>query len=164
VLFFEQNGQRVFKQSADRMIVTNQATPQTQQLAQSLLSCEATLNEFSENKEQAVFSVCEKLRVPLSTLVGIQGFRSLLSRALTLAKAQVPSLAAVQVKVDGSLSRWDSVASQQHLNEAGVCAEVLLAQLLELLITFIGKTLTLGILMDIWPNCGGLCNKMENIS
>jgi hypothetical protein len=40
---------------------------------------------------------------PLSTLAGVEGFRSLLARALTLAKAQVPSLAAVQVKADGTL-------------------------------------------------------------
>jgi hypothetical protein len=144
--------------------VTKLATPQTQQLAQSLLFCEAALNEFYEKKERAVFSVCEKLRLPLSTLVGNDGFRSLLSRALTLAKAQVPSLGAVQVNVDGSLTGWDSVESQQHLNEAGVCAEILLAQLFELLITFIGKTLTLGIVMDIWPNCSGFVNEMENLS
>lgn len=146
------------------MIVTKQVTPQMRRLAQSLLSCEAALNESSEKKEQAVLSVCEKLRLPLSTLAGVEGFRSLLSRALTLAKTQVPSLAAVQVKVDGSLTRWDSVESQQHLNEAGVCAEILLAQLFELLITFIGKTLTLGIMMDIWPKCGRLCDEMEDIS
>jgi hypothetical protein len=88
----------------------------------------------------------------------------LLSRALTLAKAEVPSLAAVQVKVDGTLTGWDSVESQQHLNEAGVCAEILLAQLLELLITFIGKTLTLGIVMDIWPGLRRHWSEMENIS
>jgi hypothetical protein len=144
--------------------VTKQATPQTQQLVRSLLACEAALNQFPEKKERVVFSVCEKLRLSISTLAGSEGFRSMLSRALTLAKAQVPSLAAVQIMVDGSLIIDDSVDSQQHLNEAGVGAEIILAQLFELLITFIGKNLTLVIVMEIWPNCGEIGSEKEKIS
>ena len=122
------------------------------------------MNESSEKKVQAVYSVCDKLRRPLITLAGVEGFRSLLSRALSLAKAQVPSLAAVQVNADGSLTGWDSVESQQHLNEAGVCAEILLTQLLELLITFIGQALTLRLVMDTWPLCDEFGTEMEKIS
>ena len=38
----------------------------------------------------AVFLVCEKLRPHLAMLMGNAGFRALLSRALALAKAEVP--------------------------------------------------------------------------
>ena len=40
----------------------------------------------------AALRVGEKLRRPLSTLAGTAGYRSLIARALTLAKKEVPSL------------------------------------------------------------------------
>lgn len=129
----------------------NEATPQTREFAQRLLACEATSDTPAGTKALVVFRVCEKLRQPLSTLAGVEGYRSLLARALALAKAEVPSLAAVQVNADGSLAQWDSVEPHQHLNHSGKCAEVLLAQLLGLLITFIGQPLTLRLVQDIWP-------------
>jgi len=84
-----------------------------------LLDCEAASDNAPGNKTQAGFRVCEKLSQPLCTLTGVEGCRSLLARALSLAKAEVPSLAAVKVKADGSLGGWDSVGAQQDLNKAG---------------------------------------------
>jgi hypothetical protein len=143
----------------------NKAMPQMREFARRLLACEAS-DKVSETKVQAVFRVCEKMRQPLCTLAGVEGFRSLLARALTLAKAEVPSLAAVQVNADGTLAGWDSVEAQQHLNEPGVCAEILLAQLLGLLITFVGQPLTLRLVMGIWPEalCGDIGSEMEERS
>jgi hypothetical protein len=145
--------------------VINQATPQTRKFARLLLACEAASGKASETKAQAVFRVCEKLRRPFSTLAGVEGFRSLLARALALAIAEAPSLAAVQVKADGTLG-WESVESRPHLNESEACAEILLAQVLGLLITFIGEPLTLHFVMDIWPEepCGDIGSEMEKIS
>ncbi len=144
----------------------NQAIPQTRELARCLLDCEAASDNAPGNKTQAVFRVCEKLRQPLCILAGIEGFRSLLARALALAKAQVPSLAAVQVNADGSLEGWDSIEAQQHLNKAGACAEILVAQLLGLLIAFIGRPLTLHFVTDIWPEglCSDIGSEKEKIS
>ena len=135
------------------------------EFARHLLACEAASGQASEKKGQVVFCVCEKLRPPLRTLAGVEGFRSLLARALTLAKAEVPSLATVQVSSDGSLTGWDSVEAQQHLDEAGAGAELLLAQLLGLLITFIGEPLTLRLLQGIWPEapCGASLSEMEKM-
>src|SRR5687767_2046261 len=48
------------------------------------------------------FRVCEKLRRPLSTLAGAAGFRSLLARALTLAKAESPWLEGLKINPDGT--------------------------------------------------------------
>jgi hypothetical protein len=144
----------------------NQAMPQMREFAHRLLACEAASGKASETKAQAVFRVCEKLRQPLCTLAGVEGFRSLLARALTLAKAEVPSLAAVEINADGSLAGWDSVEAQQHLHEPEVCAECLLAQLLGLLITFIGQPLTVRLVVDIWPEtlCGDIGSEMEERS
>lgn len=98
----------------------------------------------------AVFYVSEKLRHPLSTLAGSSGFRSLLARALTLAKAQNPRLARCNLKPDGSL---DGLGSEDQDVEAGV---ILIAQLLELLVTFIGEGLVMNLVLDSWPNFAGI--------
>lgn len=96
---------------------------------------------------QAVCRVCDKLRSPLTTLVGVGGFRSLLARALTLAKKGSPLLGAWEVKSDGSLQGLNGEAAQSDA--------VLIAQLIGLLITFIGESLTLRLLHDVWPDLPG---------
>lgn len=97
-----------------------------------------------------VLRVSEKLRRPFSMLAGSGGFRSLLARSLTLAKAQAPALSAVQVKPDGSL---EGLGSGDQNAESGV---ILIAQLLELLVTFIGEGLVLSLVLDSWPNFTGI--------
>ena len=91
--------------------------------------------------------VAEKLRRPLVTLTGIAGFRSLLARALTLAKAQAPALNIVQIEPDGSLAGFGNDEAQ--IEEAGL---MLIAQLLGLLVTFIGERLMLTLVRDAWPD------------
>ena len=84
--------------------------------------------------------------------MGNGGFHALLSRALALASAEVPWLRAVHVKADGSLEGLDELASaswtRMRLSRAGV---VLLAQLLGLLVAFIGENLTLRLVREVWP-------------
>ena len=121
-------------------------TPKIRQLALRLLSYEAAIP--SEPPMPAALRVSEKLRRPLSTLVGSSGFRSLLARALTLAKAQAPGLSAVQIKPDGSLEGLSDLGNQDQA-AAGV---ILIAQLLGLLVTFIGESLMLSLVLDAWPD------------
>ena len=120
-------------------------------LAQRLLTYEAVAGQNSEPAESAAFRVCERLRQPLITLAGVTGFRSLLSRALTLATAEAPSLSAVQVAADGSLKGLDELASQTDKERAGDGGAILIAQLIGLLLTFIGDGLTLRLVQDVWP-------------
>ncbi len=70
--------------------------------------------------------VCERLRVPLGSLMGTTGYSALLARAQVLARARKP------------------------VSEAEADVEIV-AQLLGLLITFIGRALTLRLLQDTWP-------------
>lgn len=98
----------------------------------------------------AVFCVSEKLRRSLSTLVGDSAFRLLLARALTLATAQDARLCAVQVKPDGSL---EGLGGQDQDPGVGV---MLITQLLELLVTFIGEGLVMNLLLDSWPNLASI--------
>jgi hypothetical protein len=98
--------------------------------------------------------VYDKLRRSLCALAGVAGFRSLASRALTLAKAKAPSLSDIQITSDGSLQRSGKPESQSQVDREGEAGVILLAELLALLITFIGETLTLRLVQDAWPEVG----------
>src|SRR5450631_3239546 len=69
----------------------------TRDLAQRLLDQEAVADKTSLTTESKTLRVYEKLRRSLCTLAGVAGFRSLASRALTLAKAEAPGLSSMQV-------------------------------------------------------------------
>lgn len=121
--------------------------PTTRELAQRLLAYEEVKAGQGTEDMHAVTLVCDKLRHPLTTLAGPSGFRSLLARALTLAKQESPVLGAWEIKPDGSLAGMNGEAA-----ESGV---VLIAQLIGLMITFIGESLTLRLLRDIWVDLPG---------
>jgi hypothetical protein len=121
----------------------------TLDLAQRLLTCEAVAGETFVPTESAVFRVCEKLRPPLCALAGVAGYRSLLSRALALAKTEAPDLSAVRVTADGYLQGLEvEPQSDNGHAEGGV---VLIAQLLALFLAFIGEALTLRLVQDVSP-------------
>jgi hypothetical protein len=122
--------------------------PALQTLALWLLAQEVT-GGAPAGKTNATFRVCEKLCESLTTLMGAAGYRSLISRALTLAKHDAPSLELVQVKEGGSLE-WTGASEHQGMDDAG--GAVLVARLLGLLVTFIGPALTLRLVRDLWPD------------
>jgi hypothetical protein len=118
-----------------------------QDLAQQLLAHEAAAGNSSEANTLALLRVSEKLRQIVGTLAGTTGFRMLLARALVLAKAQDPALVAVRVELDGSLkglSEIEKKALETHV--------LLIAQLLDLLVSFIGEALVLHLIQDVWPD------------
>jgi hypothetical protein len=116
---------------------------QTRDLALRLLTYEDTAGKASEPTEFAAFGVCERLRQPLITLAGVAGFRSLLSRALTLAMAEAPILSAVQVAADGSLQGLDELRPQVGADQAREAGIILITQLLGLLVRAVGEAITL---------------------
>ena len=96
------------------------------------------------------------MRGPLSKLVGSAGFHSLLSRALTLAETGAPCLHALQIEPDGSLGGMQEIEAKTDPRIVANGEIVLVAQLLALLVTFIGPALTLQVLRDIWPTMDNL--------
>ena len=124
---------------------------QTRDLALRLLAYESAAGKTSDPTEFAAFGVCERLRQPLITLAGVAGFRSLLSRALTLARAKAPSLSAVQVAADGSLQGLADLRPQVDADQAREAGIILITQLLGLLLIFIGEGITLRLVQDVWP-------------
>jgi hypothetical protein len=105
-----------------------------------------------ERTSPAAFSVCEKMCQPLKTLAGTEGIRSLLTRALVIAKAEAPSLTGVRIDENGCVDTGAAAldALQSRSGEEG--GEVLVTTVLALLITFIGELLTLRFLQGVWPD------------
>jgi hypothetical protein len=121
-------------------------TPALRTAAKRLLELEATTRNAA--KLPGVARVNERFRRVLSTLLGAGGFRALLARVVTLAKAEVPELSKLQVHADGSLEGLDASDGKHRVTDGEV---VVVAHLLGLLVTFVGEALMLRLVHDIWP-------------
>lgn len=126
------------------------ATPKLKQLARRLLAYEVASTKPSAPETPPAFHVFKKFHGPFAKLMGTTGFRALMARALGLAKAEVPWLGQLQIKDDGSVEGLDKLEGKKApVIAAGEVA--LVAQLVGLLMTFIGEELTMRLLHEIWP-------------
>jgi hypothetical protein len=91
------------------------------------------------------------LRESLSVLAGARGFRTLLARALALAKTEAAWLGQLEVSATGALVYPAELERELEPKEAAKGAAALVAQVLELLATFIGEALTQRLVQQIWP-------------
>jgi len=119
--------------------------------AERLIAYETRGNKSSKTKTAAACLVIDKLRPQLATLMGNIGFRALLSRTLALANPEFPWLRAVRVKAEGSLEGLDELGTQVDPDDVFEGCAVLLAQILGLLVAFIGEDLTLRLVREVWP-------------
>jgi hypothetical protein len=120
-------------------------------LARRLLAAEALQPPTSHQHLHEAVRVCDKLRISLTRFAGADGFASLLARSLALARVEVPSLNRISVKPDCSMDGLEALAADEA--DGGVEATVALAaHLLALLVTFIGKPLTLRLVRESWPD------------
>lgn len=129
----------------------NRAAPKAVKLAEHLLRLETVAGKRAAGSGTAASRASEKLRRLLSAFLGSAGFRALLARALTLTKAEVPGMSAVQVKADGSLEGRSEVEPQSHSGESANGEVILLAYVLGLLVVFVGEAIVLRLLQDAWP-------------
>jgi hypothetical protein len=127
------------------------ASPAIRDFARRLIVVEAARDESPVAGGSKAVRVCEKLRLALSKLAGVAGFISLMSRAVAMAKAEVPLLVVVQVRADGSLEGFDGLGHDQDAGAGSEAGVVVVAQLLGLLVTFIGEPLTLRLVYNAWP-------------
>ena len=123
-------------------------TPKVAAVAHELVLYEAATLSGPEAAAFGAIYAIQKLGHAVRTLAGTAGFRSLLTRALILAQDTFPYLSALRVKPDGSLKPCDSISHREHADGA----ELVLAQLLGLLVTFIGESLTLSLVTTAWPD------------
>jgi hypothetical protein len=129
----------------------NRATAQMRSIAERLITYETPKKASAATANTANFQVTERLRPHLATLMGHGGFRALLSRALVLARVEVSWLRAVQVNTDGILEGLATPHARLTPAEFREGRVVLLAQLLGLLVAFIGPGLTSRLVGEIWP-------------
>jgi hypothetical protein len=131
----------------------SRASSQNQELARRLIVFEAARANSSDAPVDVAMLVIGELRLRLVKLAGAEGFRSLLSRALTLSKMEAPALQMVQIGADGSVEGLDGIdGSEEARAAAGQAGAILVAHLLQLLVTFIGTPLTLRLVRDTWPD------------
>ena len=125
-------------------------------MARRLLAVEAA--KFpSQPHDGAAVRVCEKFRLALTRFAGADGFTSLLRRAVALARSEIPELQGISVSSGGSLEGLDRLASGDWKPGSGwdgrtEAAVAITAQLLALLVTFIGRPLTLRLVREAWPD------------
>lgn len=128
--------------------IRTEINPAARYLADRLVALENEAQTIAPEDRLATCRVCEKLHRPLCNLVGSVGFSSLLQRALTLAQRDSAALSGVEVMADGSMVGLEGAAAQ--------ASSILVAHLILLLMTFIGESLTLTLLQNIWPEIKGL--------
>lgn len=120
-------------------------------LARRLIAAERRGSDSADTDGRAAFRACEKLRKALSTLVGARGFETLLARALSVARADAPWLAKLEVSPGGSVVIPETLAKETGESEAARGGTALVTRLLELLATFIGEALTRRLVQQVWP-------------
>jgi hypothetical protein len=133
-------------------------SPKMRDLAQRLLAYEAFADETSEPADSATLRVYERLRQGLGEFAGIEGFHSLASRALALARTEAPSLSAIRITANGALQGLGEIEHKFDIDKvradefpASEGEIVLIARLLGLLLLFLGEALTLSLLRVTWP-------------
>ena len=122
-----------------------------QDLARRLLAVEAASDGAVEPHVHEAVRVCQKLQFCVTRLAGLDGFTSLLRRALALAGADVPSVRALKLEPDCSLKGLEALAADATNGESEP-AVAIIAHLLGLLVTFIGEPLTLRLVREAWPD------------
>lgn len=118
-------------------------------LALRLLALEASGGTAAPHQHEAI-RVCQKLRLSVTRFAGADGFTSLLRRSLALAQTNAPSLKSVTLTPDGCLDGIEQLASGRP-DGAKEASAAVIAQLLGLLVTFIGEPLMLRLVRDAWP-------------
>ena len=128
-------------------------TAMPKEFARQLVGHEAAAGRPSSSDVSAASAVCDKLRDPMSKMMGVEGYTTILRRASVLAGAEIPWLRTLKISSDGSLagmSEQNSMPSDPtEVMEGEV---VLVGHLLGLLVLFIGPALTIQLVHQVWPD------------
>jgi hypothetical protein len=127
----------------------------TRDLARILVASEAVADSASSESESITVRVYERLRRQLGAPMGADGFQSLATRALALARSESPRLRAVQVMANGTLRGFSEVESHTNPDEDGEIGIILIAQLLGLFLSLLGEMTTLRLIEDLRLQAGG---------
>ena len=135
-----------------------QVSPAAHRVAQQVLRRGAGESPDPAALADAVLQADARLGQLLATLIGVLGYTTLLTRAVYLAQADVPALAGITVGPDteGHLRGVHAFAAAAGSPPEGLRAvetglTIILAQVVGLLIIFIGEDLALRLVREAWP-------------
>jgi hypothetical protein len=130
-----------------------QATPQLKSLAQRLLVHEAKNSPNPAKLAEALEVCCQRLHRRLDPLVGAGGFRALLDRALFLAKKEHAWLEGVEIQAypGCELNALNEAMTGRKPSEIRETLTIILANVIWLLVTFIGEDIVYGLIEEAWP-------------
>ena len=129
-----------------------QDTHTNKDLALLLFSGEWAGGSNADELQSAVQRTFEKLNEHLAKRLGSGGYYALIKRAVTLAAADFPWLTSIQITKSGILEGFDPVFEVRTIPEIAEGCVAILASLIGLLETFIGRELCLRMLHTVWPN------------
>lgn len=127
--------------------------PKLQKLAQALFEREATKSGSPDEPVKAIELCCQRLHDRLDRLIGAGGFRALLNRALYLAKEKYAWLQGVGIEDYPGCEFKDLREAVKGKKSATVneACTLILANVIWLLVTFIGEDITIGLIQEAWP-------------
>jgi hypothetical protein len=128
--------------------------PKLNKLALRLFEHEATKSGNSDDPAKAIESCCQRLHDRLDRLIGAGGFRALLYRALYLAKKKYAWLEGVGIEDYPGCEFKDlreAVKGKESPTVNEACT-LILANVIWLLVTFIGEDITFGLIEEAWPD------------
>jgi hypothetical protein len=126
-------------------------TPELRALARQIVAL-GTTGEAADVAGE-VETTCGRLYAQLERLIAATGFHALLGRALSLASAEFVWLKGVRVAEGRACSfvgLRDAVEGRS-VSEVGEAFVAIVANVLWLLVTFIGEDLTLRLVREEWP-------------
>jgi hypothetical protein len=128
---------------------------QIQDLANRLFAAEALRHGQGQpiGASETMERVCQRLQQRLKLLIGAGGLYALFARALYLAKVEHPWLDMVEMEQDSDccLKGLREAAEQQDSDEAIKGFAAITANIIWLLVTFIGEDIILGLMYEAWP-------------
>jgi hypothetical protein len=142
---------RVPQKNCDWMKPENQ---KLQKLALRLFEYEATKSANADEPVKAIESCCQRLHDRLDRLIGPGGFRAILYRALYLAKKKYAWLEGVGIEDYPGCEFKDlreAVKGKKPATVNDACT-LILANVIWLLVTFIGEDITFGLIQEAWPD------------
>jgi hypothetical protein len=131
-----------------------QATPQLRDLTRRLFAYQITRSPGPADLAEVMEGLCQQLRQRLDPLIGDGGFTALLKRAVKLANQEFAWLQPDSIGDDPGCSLKalaDAAARGRSGKEARASLELVFANVVWLLVTFIGEDLVLRLAQEIWP-------------
>jgi hypothetical protein len=132
----------------------NEVPPALRDFARRLLLHEAGNGRSARDRADALERVCQALHGRLAPLVSSAGFDALVARAAKLASREFPFLAAVNgpIGTNCSIEGLRQAVEGRGPQEVADALVAILANLIWLLVIFIGENLGLRKVREVWPD------------